>query len=47
MKNHETLFDDYLTSNKILNIHPKNELVFKKFPNNIIHLKNECNFVTA
>jgi len=40
MKNNETLFDDYLNSNKQFNIHPKNENIFKKFPTNIIHLKN-------
>jgi len=40
MKNNETLFDDYLNSNKNVNIHPKNDNIFKRFPSNIIHLKN-------
>jgi len=40
MKNHETLFDEYLISNKQYNIHPKNDILFKQFPRNIIDLKN-------
>jgi hypothetical protein len=40
MKNNETLFDDYLNSNKTFNIHPKNDNIFKRFPTNIIYLKN-------
>jgi hypothetical protein len=40
MKFHETLFDEYLTSTKNKNLHPKNEIIFKRFPKNIIDLKN-------
>jgi hypothetical protein len=40
MKHHETLFDDYLNSNKDKNLHPKNDLIFKKFPKKILDLKN-------
>jgi len=40
MKNNETLFEDYIHSNKNYNFHPKNELIFKKFPKNILNLKN-------
>jgi hypothetical protein len=40
MKHYETLFDDYLTSNKNKNLHPKNDIIFKKFPKNIVDLKN-------
>lgn len=40
MKFHETLFDEYLTSTKNKNLHPKNEIIFKRFPKNIMDLKN-------
>ena len=40
MKFHETLFDEYLTSTKNKNLHPKNENIFKRFPKNIMDLKN-------
>jgi hypothetical protein len=40
MKFHETLFDEYLSSTKNKNLHPKNEIIFKRFPKNIMDLKN-------
>ena len=40
MKFHETTFEEYLISNKKLNLHPKLEKLYKSLPRNIEDLKN-------
>jgi DNA polymerase III delta prime subunit len=40
MKFHETSFEDYLISNKRINLHPKLEKLYKSLPRNIEGLKN-------
>jgi hypothetical protein len=40
MKFYETHFEEYITTNQNLNLHPKLDKVFKKFPNSIQDFKN-------
>jgi hypothetical protein len=40
MKFYETHFEDYVESNKNINLHPKLELIYKKFPNSIHNFRN-------
>ena len=40
IKFHETHFEDYIISNQLVNLHPKLEKVFDKFPNKLSELKN-------
>jgi DNA polymerase III delta prime subunit len=40
MKFHETAFEEYLLSNKKLNLHPKLDKLYKSLPKNIDDLKN-------
>ena len=40
MKFYETHFEEYIAENKKVNLHPKLEKVFDKFPKTIQELKN-------
>jgi len=40
MKFNDTHFEDYIERNKINNLHPKLETLYKKFPSNIQNLRN-------
>jgi replication-associated recombination protein RarA len=40
MKFQETHFEEYINSNKTINLHPKLDKVFNKFPKKINDLKN-------
>jgi hypothetical protein len=40
MKFYDTHFEDYIETNKICELHPKLELLYKKFPNTIHQFKN-------
>jgi hypothetical protein len=40
MKFHETHFEEYIASNQKINLHPKLEKIYNKFPNKIQELKN-------
>ena len=40
MKFYDTHFDDYIETNKVCDLHPKLELLYKNFPNNIHDFRN-------
>jgi len=40
MKHYESHFEEYISSNNKCNLHPKLQKMFKKFPTNIVNLKN-------
>ena len=40
MKFHETHFEEYINSNQKLNIHPKLDKIYNRFPKSIRDLKN-------
>ena len=40
MKFYDTHFDDYITSNNTISLHPKLSKAYEKFPENLHDLKN-------
>jgi hypothetical protein len=40
MKHHESHFEEYISATNKCNLHPKLQKMFKKFPTNILNLKN-------
>ena len=40
MKSYDTHFEQYIEKNKISNLHPKIDTIYKKFPTNIQNLRN-------
>ena len=40
MKFYETHFEEYITENNRVNLHPKLDKIYEKFPKNLDQLKN-------